>query len=396
MKRLVLIGFAFLFLIPLRAQEPDPQYKALTDTVTRLCGQVLTGGNRIEYTKSGEEFLAWLLEDVESARETIDLEYYWFDKDSAATVLTDALLKKVQEGVKVRLLMDNLVMPTAPKFHYNRLREAGLDIRYVHNFRHTGVFKTLWGIVGERDHRKLVVIDSHIAYTGGMNICNEIFDWADTQARVEGPVAAAIRRTFADDWAISGGEPFEVIEPAQNPSYVHMQAFATDRKHAPDALYIAALDSAKEYFYAQTPYFSPPKGVLDALKAAADRGVDVRLLLPERSDHGFMNELSRDYFEELLAAGISVSLYGGAYDHSKIFVSDSFLTCVSTLNLDKRSFHINREMGILIFDQDVAEDVTASFLAQEAECYSVKEGESVGRGIHKPYRVFLRAISPLL
>ena len=397
MRRRFLI-LLFLFLqAPLRAQEPDPQYVALTEAVTRLCGQKLTGGNRVEYTKSGEEYLAWLLEDIAEARESIDMEFYWFDKDSSSAVLTDTLLKKVQEGVRVRLLMDNLVVPFAPELHYERLRQGGIDIRYVHDFRRMGILKSFGRIIGLRDHRKLVVIDNRIVYTGGMNICDAaIYDWTDMEVRIEGPVAAVLHATMADEWVASGGEPFDVPLPEANTSYIHVQAFTSKREASAEALFLEAIGSAKEYFYAQTPYLSPPDPILNALKEAAGRGVDVRLMLPFACDHGFMNELTRDYFEELLEAGIGVSLYGEGYDHSKTFVSDGFLTCISTINLDKRSFHINQEVGVFIFDQDVAEEFTKRFLEQEAFCGQPKPGENVRRGIHKPYRAFLRAISPLL
>ena len=343
-----------------------------------------TGGNRLQVIRSGTEFISSLMADIVSARESIDLEYYWFSTDSAGRVVRDALVAKAREGVRVRVLFDNLVTPTAPAAYYDVLRKAGADVRYVHEFDKMGPFRSIGSIFSMRDHRKIAVIDQWIAYVGGMNICMHSVQWDDTQVRVEGPAAAVILSTLYPD-----------TEIPQTEGPVQVQVITSEKGASAEGTYIRALRESKEYFFIQTPYFCPPEGILAEMKAASARGVDVRLLLPERCDWGFMNELSRDYFEELLAAGISVFLYSKKYDHTKAFVSDGNLTCIGSVNLDKRSFYINKEVALFVYDVPFAQEYTGHFLRQQELSYRVQPGESVARGIHKPYRAFLHALDPL-
>lgn len=351
-----------------------------------LWGQehALTGGNRLRVIRSGNEFISSLVADISSARESVDMEYYWFSTDSAGRVVRDALAAKAREGIRVRVLFDNLITPSAPAAYYDVLRKAGAEVRVVHDFEKMGPFQSVGAIFSMRDHRKIAVIDNCIGYTGGMNLCMESVQWNDTQVRVEGPAAAVLLSTLYPD---------SVIPSADGP--VQVQVITSEKGASAEALYVRALREAREYFYIQTPYFCPPESILAEMKAASARGVDVRLLLPERCDWGFMNELSRDYFEQLLAAGIPVFLFTKKYDHTKAFVSDGNITCIGSINLDKRSFHINKEAALFIYDAPFAREYTLHFLDLQEQSYQVQPGESVARGIHKPYRAFLRFLDPL-
>ena len=343
-----------------------------------------TGGNELKVIRSGQEFITSLVEDISSARESIDLEYYWFSTDSAGLVVRDALVAKAREGIRVRVLFDNLITPSASVAFYDVLRKAGAEVRYVHEFDKMGPFSAIGSIFSMRDHRKIAVIDRWIGYTGGMNLCMHSIKWADTQVRVEGPAAAALLET------LHPGTEIPVKEGA-----VQVQVITSEKGASAEELYLRALRDAREYFYIQTPYFCPPEAIVAEMKAASARGVDVRLLLPERSDWGFMNELSRDYFEEMLSAGIQIFLFEEKYDHTKAFVSDGNFTCIGSINLDKRSFFINKEVALLIYDVPFAREYTRHFLQQEELSYRVQPGESVAKGIHKPYRAFLHALDPL-
>lgn len=372
--------------------QPLQEY---AQAVTEHSGFPPAGGNRLRSTKDGTEYFAWLLEDIRNARESIDLEYYWVSTDSVGLRLCEALKNKAREGVHVRMLVENMVTPFVPETHYAALRDAGIEVLYVHDFQRMNLLQSLSSFWGMRDHRKIVVIDGRIAYTGGMNFCsNAIYEWRDTQVRVQGPVAADLLSSLEKEWEMAGGEAFTVVVP-QEDGPVRMQVVTSAKRASMEDLYVKAIENAREYFYVQTPYFCPPEPILQALKEASERGVDVRVLLPERCDWGFMNELSRDYFEQLLAAGIGVALFGEAYDHSKTFVTDGQLTYVGTANLDKRSFHINREVGLFFYDPTVADAYTRHFLELESASNKPIPGESIPRGIHKPYRAFLHWLDPL-
>ena len=353
------------------------------------------GGNCMRTIYSGEEYLEMLLADMAQAKESINIEYYWLDTDKSGRAVCRMLVQKAREGVTVRLLMENMVVPFAREKYYQSLKKYGVQLCYVHNLERMGIFKSFGSVLGMRDHRKIVVIDEYIAYTGGMNFCDQaVYDWHDTQVRVEGPIAGYLLQCMEQSWEIAGGSPFPVqVKQADGPA--RMRVVTSEKGASMDHIYLKALEEAQDYFYIQTPYFCPPENILQALKDASRRGVDVRILLPERSDWGFMNELSRDYFDQLLAAGIEVALFGGAYDHSKSFVCDGKLTYVGTLNMDKRSFCLNREVGLLVDDLDVAREYTTHFEKLEAVSSHPVLGESVARGIHGPYRKFLHHLDPL-
>lgn len=345
-----------------------------------------TDDNRIGIIHSGREYLSSLLEDISSARESIEMEYYWFSTDSAGRAVRDALIRKAQEGVRVRILFDNMVTPFARVSFYDTLRKAGAEVHYVHDFSKMGPFRSLGSIFTMRDHRKIVVIDRRIAYTGGMNLCMESIRWKDTQVRVEGPAAAVLLSTFRPETEIPEGTPGAPLQ---------VQVITSEKEASMESLYVRILDQAKDYFYIQTPYFCPPKNILTAMKAASARGVDVRIILPERSDWGFMNEISRDHFEDLLSAGIGVFLYDDNYDHTKSFVCDDSISCIGSMNLDNRSFHINKEVALFVYDNAFSVGLAGYFRQLQTDSFPVRPGDSVARGIHKPYRAFLRALSPL-
>ena len=161
-------------------------------------------------------------------------------------------------------------------------------------------------------------------------------------------------------------------------------------------LYVEKLNAAKHYFYLQTPYFGPPPQVLQALKDAAARGVDVRLLFPAKCDWGFMNSLTQDYIPELIAAGMRVFVYNGVYDHSKLFVTDDRLASCGTVNLDGRSFHTNWEDTLLFHDKESALRVKQAYLDLEAQCQEMDASYPQAKGLSKAWRKFLRKIYRIL
>lgn len=349
-------------------------------------------------TKSGEEYLNRLLQDIDAARTTIEMEYYWFDADKAGKLVRDALVKKAREGVKIRILVDNFITPGSPEFYFEQMRREGMQVAYVHNLEKMCPGKAVASFFGYRDHRKIVVIDGRIAYTGGINFNNQtIYVWKDTQVRIEGPAAAQMRALFEQGWAdLADGTPAPEI-PVKAVGTALVQTVGTvSRDTTLTHLYVQKLAEAKEYFYLQTPYFGPPPQVLQALKDAAARGVDVRLLFPEKCDWGFMNSLTRDYIPELIASGIRVFVFNGVYDHSKLFVSDDRIASCGTVNLDGRSFHTNWEDTLLFYDRESVQQVKQSYLDLEAQCQEMDASYPQAKGLSKAWRKFLRKIYRIL
>ena len=353
------------------------------------------GGNTLWSTKDGGEFLERLIQDIGEARNTVELEYYWFDTGSSGRRMRDALMAKAQEGVTVRLIIDNLITPFAPEAYYDKMRKAGVELYYVHDFKKMGPFTAVGSILGPRDHRKIAVIDGRIAYTGGMNFYDPaLFEWTDTQVRVEGPAATQLWELFAQTWQKFAHETLEPASPAPVGEVV-AEAFGTSGKAQLDTTYTALLNKADKYFYLQTPYYAPPRELVDAFKAAAARGVDVRLLVPEKSDWGFMNELTQEYSVELMRAGVNIYVYQGAYDHTKIFVMDDSLACCSTVNMDYRSLRTNWENGFYFYDPESVQHFKDLFLDVASRSVVLGPDAQPAKGFRKGYRDFLRKLSPL-
>lgn len=353
------------------------------------------GGNAIWSTKDGEEFLGRLLQDIAAARSTVEMEYYWFDTDQSGRKVREALMAKAQEGVTVRVIMDNLVTPTRPEAFYDKMRKAGVQLLYVHDFKKMGPFKALGSVFGPRDHRKIAVIDGQVSYTGGMNFYDAALrEWKDTQVRVEGPASAQLRELFARSWQQLGGETLEPL-PCTPAGNAEVQAFGTWGKAQLDTTFIALLEKAQRYFFLQTPYYAPPRELVDAFKAAALRGVDVRIIVPEKSDWGFMNELTQEYSVELIQAGVGLYVFSGAYDHTKIMVTDDTLACCGTVNMDYRSLRTNWEDGFYFFDPGSILHFKNLFLQVQENSAQPGAGARPAVGFRKSYRNFLRRLSPL-
>ena len=353
------------------------------------------GGNALWSTKRGEEFLDRMLQDINAAQNTIEIEYYWFATDQSGKRVKEALMAKAREGVKVRLVMDNLITPSAPESFYQEMKVAGVELYYSHPFEQMGPLRALTSILGPRDHRKIIIIDGRIAYTGGMNFYDEaIYDWIDTHVRVEGPAATQMRRLFAQTWEKMAGESLEPVSPAPVGPVV-AEAFGTEGKAQLDTTFIALLNQAREYFYIQTPYFAPPHELVNTFKTCAARGVDVRIIIPQKCDWGFMNELTREYAVELKRAGVGIYVYLGAYDHSKIFVTDDKLASCSTVNMDFRSLRTNWEDGFYFYDPESVGLFKAMIDEVIGQSLPLSPDSQSAEGFRRGYRKFLKILSPL-
>lgn len=391
LRRVICLLFLQLAFFPLHAQ-----YTPLADSLQRLTGFAPVAGNTIRVTKSGQEFMNMLLEDVRAARESVEIEYYWFDNDEAGQMLRAALMDKAREGIQVRVIMDNLIDPTAPEAFYDKLRSTGADVRYYRDLSKLPFYTIPATVMGQRDHKKIVVIDNTIGYTGGMNFCdNAAFNWEDTQLRIVGPAAAELRKLFLRTWTRLGGTAPDMA-PAPADGSVVAQVIYGDGSPILEQIYLQTIRQAKRYFYIQTPYMVPPQSIIDELIAAAGRGVDVRILLPTKCDWPFMNEITRDYYIPFKQAGIRIYEYGTIYDHSKVFVLDDEVSSCGTVNLDNRSFFINCENALVFHDKGTAVYFRDVLEGQMAAAREVQPGEGKAKGLRRLYRSFLKAFSYLL
>ena len=367
----------------------------------------VTSGNDIEIITSGQRKFDLLREDILAARESIHIEYFHFGNDKGSKAIKRLLMQKAREGVKVRFLYENIANFPIASAYYNDMKKAGVDVvKFTNPRMHLLDLATK---LNYRNHRKIVVIDGKIGYTGGMNINDHYFrQWRDTHMRITGDAVAVLQYTFLDSWLTGGGtidKPMIDFYPmaknqvtddstsvtSANSVTVRQQAKVMDNIasaspaigeegidfHAthptlknklvqivpdePDLplpilqlSYEWTLQHAKKYIYLQTPYFVPTEPVMDALKTAALCCVDVRLMLPEVADNILMRPANRAYYEEALQAGVRIFLRQGEFIHAKTFVCDDYLSSIGSANLDFRSFAINYEVNSYIYDEEAA------------------------------------------
>ena len=301
---------------------------------------------------------AALLIDVAAAQEHIHLEYYIFYPDRTGTALRDALVERARAGVKVRLLLDAVGSGKTPTRFFDELRAAGGEIAWFHPMRFLRVWERPW--LNLRTHRKIVVIDGRLAYTGGINITDDEDErlrsdaYRDLHLRLEGNVVSSLQLIFIEDWAYATGEAPLTLPPlAPQRGNVPVQVLVSGPDSSWEAihrLHVAAIHSAERRVWLATPYFVPGEAARMALTSAALGGLDVRLLVPKVSDSWLVTLAARSYFDELLAAGVKIYEYGPRMLHSKALLCDDDLAIVGSANFDHRSFRLNFEVSLLFRD----------------------------------------------
>lgn len=360
------------------------KYQPLVTLLATDDSNTVSGGNNVEIMTNGQRKFNLLTKDLSEAKDSIHMEYFLFGKDEGSTRIKEILMEKARQGVKVRFIHENIANLIIPNSYYDEMKKAGVEVvRFTNPRKH---ILNLVTSINYRDHRKIVVIDGRIGYTGGMNIKDRYFlEWRDTHMRITGKAVASLQNSFLNSWLTAGGKidkeymhyfPMAslkaddpVPEASALPVSIDLSGILPTIQNAlaqvvpdePDAQwevskmgYVWMANNAREYIYLQTPYFVPPEPVLDALKSAALSGVDVRLMLPKKADSAYMQPANKSYFTECLEAGIRIYERGGHFIHSKTFVCDDYLSQIGTANIDYRSFSINYEINTFIFNEEAA------------------------------------------
>lgn len=335
----------------------DINWRPLARTLALQGKMIPVSGNSIEIFTEGRTKFAAFNEDLRNAEHFIDMEYYRFAADTIAGVVRDILLDKAEEGVPVRMILES--RSNSPKVSFYRQLRKAEGVYTVDVQRPGDVIGAIWNM-DFRDHRKIAVIDGKYCYTGGMNIADVYHtDWRDTHVKLEGPIVEDYERMFDDFWQYFGGEPFAVrplSERVKEGGAIMQVAqggpYTTDLpiKEGVEQ----ALVAAKDYFYIQTPYLCPPKTTIKAMKEAVDRGVDVRLMLPKNQDVPIMLWVNHYFYKKFLKAGVRIFERDDPFMHSKAYVTDDYVSCYGSANLDNRSFFLNYENNLYIYDNGVA------------------------------------------
>lgn len=327
--------------------------------------------DRLDVFLDGDACFDKLEEAIAGARHHVHLEYYIWRADQTGARFRDLLCRKAREGVQVRLLLDAIGSATLGRRFLGPLLQAGAELAW---FNRLSFSRIRPGLINFRSHRKIVVCDGRVGFTGGVNVCDTQSAriagrraWRDTHARLEGAAARWLQRVFLDDWYFAtGGGPrsadyFPFADSAATGPCVQVVASGPDcDRYAIHKLHFAAIAGARRRVLLTTPYFVPDESILAAIVTAALRGVDVRILVPERSDKLLVTAAGRSYFDDLLQAGAVVYQYGPNMIHAKTLVADD-AAFLGTANIDNRSFRLNFEVMVAVYDAASAEMLAEAF-----------------------------------
>lgn len=314
---------------------------------------------------SGKDKYNMLMSDLICAKESIHMEYFHFGIDKSSRKIRQVLMAKARQGVKVRFINENIANRPIPNLYFRSMRKAGVEVVNFSDSRFS-LLRFLMTL-SYRDHRKIVVIDNRIGYTGGMNINDHYFyQWRDTHLRLTGEAVASLQYAFLDTWLASGGQLhsavnsffFHLDKPSCGQSLGTLTQITPDDPTSPEPVLLTAyewiLNHAQKYVWFQSPYIAPPPSLISAMRNAAQRGVDVRVMVPEHCDTAIMRPINKSYYAELTEAGVQLHVRSGEFMHSKTIVCDDYLSCVGSANLDYRSFGIDYEINTFFYDRAVA------------------------------------------
>ena len=341
-------------------------------------------GNRLTLLSGAQDILRAIIADVETARQFCALEFYIWNAGGTADEVGEALMRAAARGVTCRVLLDAVGSAAFFKTAWpGRLRAAGVEL---HAALPAGILRAAFRRVDLRLHRKIVVVDGQVAYTGSLNLVDPrcfkqdagVGQWVDAMVRVEGPLVEGLGALFAWDWSLETGARLPaLIGPVGAP--LETSAGSAVVQMVPSGpgfqtptilqLLVAAVYAAREELFITTPYFVPDEALVLALRTAAQRGVRVRLIVPAKVDSLLVRHASRAYYDELLDAGVEILLFDAGLLHTKCMVVDRELAFFGTLNLDLRSFLLNFEVTLLAYDPVFADAVAklAGSYADQAE-----------------------------
>jgi cardiolipin synthase A/B len=343
--------------------KQDVIARALSSIGATTTGLPPTTARDVRMLVDGHAKYTALLEDIARARDSIDMEYYTFAQDRMGTLVRDALVERARAGVRVRLLVDAVGSSQTKRRFFDPLVEAGGRFAWFHPLRMGRLWRRPW--LNLRTHRKIAIIDARVAYTGGINITDEEDEnlrpdaYRDLHLRVEGEVVQPLQVVFAEDWAYATGQP-PVVPPGMpepGPGRHPTQVLVSGPDSSWETIHrlnVSAIHSATRRVWLTTPYFVPSDAAMMALTSAALGGLDVRLMVPRRSDSMLVTLAARSYFDELLAAGVRVYEYGPRMLHSKALLVDDQIVLIGSANFDHRSFRLNFEVSLLFHDAGIA------------------------------------------
>ena len=363
-----------------------------------------------KYYPVGDEMFIDMLEDLEKAEHFIFLEYFIIHEGKMWDEILKILEEKVKQGVDVRLIYDDMgCVTTLPYRYYKKLQAKGIKCAAFNPIR-----PILNIVLNNRDHRKILVIDGHTGYTGGINLADEYINqqmrfghWKDTGVRLCGEGVWNLTVMFLQMWSVITRTKTHL--PAYGPYVYHPEEFENDGFVQPygdsplddevvgENVYLNVINQAKKYIYITTPYLIIDNEMMTALCLAAKSGIDVRLMTPGIPDKKIVFLLTQSYYEQLLEAGVKIYEYQPGFLHAKSFVCDDKIGVVGTINLDYRSLYLHFEDGVWLYKNRVIEDIKADFLNTLEYCNPISLEFCRGRSLLvRAMQSVLRLFAPMM
>ena len=403
-------------------KEEDSQTYHIAQYLHKSCGSLVSGNNEVTYFSIGEDMFEEMLKQLESAKEYIYLEYFMIAHGEMWNRILKVLVKKAKEGVDVRLLYDGSCSVYLLPYKYpKRIEEMGIKCRMF-----SPPIPFLSTHYNNRDHRKIMVIDGEVAFTGGINLCDEYINvdspfghWKDVGIMLKGDAVFDFTVMFLQMWTATESKKREAIQFSDMQKYLTKTSYSISQKHAPvtketgyvipyadnpvdkenvgENVYIDILNQAKEYVYIMTPYLILDNEMLSAITFAAKRGIDVRIILPHIPDKKYAFVLAQSNYKELLEAGVRVYEYTPGFVHAKVFVADGERAVVGSVNLDYRSLYWHYECAAYLYRVSAIEDIHRDFLETQELCNEVTH-ESIKKisFLSKMAAYILKIVAPLM
>ena len=391
-----------------RLEDDSAGRRKLMMLVRRNSHSALTARNSVEILQNAATFYPRMIEDMQTARHSIHMQYFIWGRDAFTEELKQVLSDKAKAGIKVRLLYDPIGSRAyVRRTYFKAMRAAGINVAPT---------SPLWHLhtISYRNHRKITVIDGVIGYTGGMNIGKEHLDggdvfrfWRDTQVRIVGEAAAALQTVFMVDWYNAVGKTYSLrtispprpTESSEGGDRVQILTSGPDSQWAAiRQLYFFMIVSAQRHVFLQSPYFILDATLAEALRSAALSGVDVKVMLTARaSGDPIPGFAGNTFILDVINAGVRVFMYEKGYLHAKTISVDSEICSIGSANIDIRSFSINYELNAVLYSRHLAKELEESFERDLADCTEFDPAEYEARNVGLRLRDSVaRLLSPLL
>ena len=388
-------------------KEELRRWKGLITYLEMSTDNYITSNNNIQVYFAGEEFFSDLKKEIANAKKFINMEYFIFQFDGIGKEIADLLIKKAKEGVEVNLIIDGVNLANYKLKSY--FKNTG-----VHLYLFFRTYIPIFNIrINYRDHRKVTIIDNRVAFVGGMNIGDEYLGkgkigyWRDTSVKIYGDIVSTFEKEFYFSMSIVKNKFLkdektsnEISLKYEEEDNVYMQVISSGPNYEFPAIrdnYIKLIQEARKSVFIQTPYFVPDDLLLDTLKSAVLSGIDIKIMIPNKADHPFIYWINQYYVAELLRLGANIYRYENGFIHSKTILVDEEVVSVGTCNFDYRSFYLNFEINLNIYNKDVANSFKTQYYKDIAISKKLTFADFKKRSIFtKVKESVFRLLSPIM